>query len=249
MTRKARTDVSVIVLAKDLTAAKTRLGLERDHAEEVALQLVLRTVRVVIDARHVGSVSVVTSDPRISHTSARLGAGVIAEGRPRGINRAAALGIAHNLRVRPHAPVAIMVADLPLLRSQELDLVVDQFLADADVPLYVPDHHMTGTTFLIHSQHSRPGLAFGRQSALMHRRLGYRPVYRAPRGLRVDLDLPEDIQDYLARARGAECDGSIDVGRALRPMGDVAQSRPQVDSVPAMPHRGRVLASSTLKEM
>jgi len=189
--------VSLVVLAKELTAAKTRLGLGPGGAEQVALRLVERTVRAALQAECSGAVWVVTSDPLIAQQSTELGARIAPEGRPCGMNRAGAMGRDFALRHRPLGPVAVLVADLPLLRSDDLDAAAMQF-RQVGVPMYVPDHNMIGTTLLIHGPESRLGLAFGPNSALMHRRLGYRPAARAPRGLRVDLDTPEDAEDFLS---------------------------------------------------
>lgn len=197
MTSEPHEDVSFVVLAKELGVAKTRLGLDPEATRQIALWLVARTVRAALGAECSGTVFVVTSDPTVAQLSSRLGAAVIPEGRPRGMNRAGALGRDHALRDRPHSPVAVMVADLPLLRSQDLDETVRQF-RQLGAAMYIADHHSVGTTMLIHGPDGRPGLAFGRQSALMHRRMGYRPATRAPRGLRVDLDTPEDADDFLA---------------------------------------------------
>ncbi len=208
-------DVSLVVLAKELGVAKTRLGLDPERAQQVALRLVERTVRAALDAECSGVVSVVTSDPLISEQSARLGAVVVPEGRPWGMNRAGALGRERALRDRPLSPVAVMVADLPLLRPQDLDAAVLQF-RQLGAPMYVPDHHLRGTTLLIHGPEHCPGLAFGRDSALMHRRLGYRSAPRAPRGLRVDLDTPEDAQDFLAGRWHVDAPtGSTDIQHVL----------------------------------
>lgn len=185
------------MLAKELGVAKTRLGLDPSRAQQVALHLVGRSVQAALNADCSGVVWVVTSDPVIAKHSSELGAIIVPEGRPRGMNRAGGLGRDHALHVRPRSPVVVLVADLPLLRSQDLDAAVLQF-RQLDAPMYVADHHMLGTTLLIHGPERRPGLAFGRNSALMHRRLGYRPAARAPRGLRVDLDTPEDAEDFLA---------------------------------------------------
>lgn len=196
MTNRPDEEVSFVVLAKELGAAKTRLGLEPERAQQLALRLVGHTVRAALDSASSGSVLVVTSDTLIAQQSIELGATVVIEGRPRGMNRAGALGRETALRARPHSPVAVMVADLPLLRPPDLDAAVLHF-RQLGAPMYVPDHHMMGTTLLIHGPDSLPGLAFGRNSALMHRRLGYRPATRTPPGLRLDLDIPEDAQDFL----------------------------------------------------
>lgn len=185
--------VSVVVLAKHSGAAKSRLQLSRDEARQVALGLAAATVRTALDANTVGAVLVVTGDPAVAVDALETGADVVLEARPQGMNRAAALGRRRALDARPDAPVAILVADLPCLRPGDLDDAVEEF-REHDVPIYVADRQGTGTTFLIHGPYQGPGFGFGRHSALMHRRLGFREAVTAPRGLRADLDTPADLE-------------------------------------------------------
>lgn len=192
--------VSFVILAKEVGEAKTRLGLAREPARRVALYLAEHTVRTALDATSSSLVLVVTGDPEISRDATKLGAVVVPEGRPMGMNRAAVLGREYALRARPTSPVAILVADLPGLRPQHLDAAVDEF-CQQHVPMYVADHHGEGTTLLIHGPLARPGFAFGLHSAQMHLRLGYAPARRASRGLRTDLDTPEDVYGMVSTRR------------------------------------------------
>jgi 2-phospho-L-lactate guanylyltransferase len=185
-------EVSVVVLAKDRSRAKTRLLRDRGLASEVAFELARRTMETALEARCARSVFVVTSDRAISREAASLGVAVVAEGRPVGVNGAAAMGRRRALVNHPDLPVAIMVADLPHLSAGELEAVAAE-QAGHGLPLYVPDHLGVGTTCLIHGPDRRPGLAFGRNSAAMHHRLGYVAAQRPVRGLRFDLDTPEDL--------------------------------------------------------
>ncbi|WP_341869492.1 hypothetical protein [Nocardioides seonyuensis] len=109
------------------------------------------------------------------------------------MNRAAAMGRRQALSVRPDESVAVMVADLPQLRGADVDSVLSEHL-DRETPLYVADHHDSGTTMLVHGPYELPGIAFGHRSAAMHERLGYERSDRAERGMRVDLDTPEDLE-------------------------------------------------------
>ena len=120
------------------------------------------------------------------------GAKVVAEPRPMGMNRAAALGRRRAVAARPGAPVAVIVADLPGLHPSDLDAAVLTF-HDEGAPLFVADREGTGTTLLIHGPDQLPGYAFGCGSAAAHQRLGYRPARRVPPSLRWDLDTPEDL--------------------------------------------------------
>jgi 2-phospho-L-lactate guanylyltransferase len=184
--------VAVVVLAKDTSVAKTRLSPNREHASRLALQLAERTVRTSMSATHAEATFVVTSDPTIAQVSEAIGAIVVDEGRPRGINFAAALGRREAVAAHPQSTVMILVADLPRLSVRDVDAVAAEAFARGEA-LFVPDHLMEGTTCLIHAPDRRLGIAFGRRSADMHLRLGYQPAANAPRGIRRDLDTPEDL--------------------------------------------------------
>ncbi|MFL6090185.1 MAG: hypothetical protein ACJ71Z_08605 [Aeromicrobium sp.] len=198
---------SVVVLAKNTIGAKTRLQLPRDQARQVALALATSTVRTVVSADSVGTVLVVTGDPDIARDALHAGAAVVAEPRPLGINLAAAKGRRQAFEVRPSAPVAVMVADLPYLLPSDIDGVVDEFHAIRR-SLFVADRLGDGTTFLIHGHDRRPGIRFGQSSASKHRRLGYQEAHTATPGLRSDLDNREDFERLDGRiVLGADVDG------------------------------------------
>jgi 2-phospho-L-lactate guanylyltransferase len=189
--------VSFVVPVKALSEARSRLGLDRRLIESVGLDMVRRTLEVVQAAVSSGLVVVVTSDPAIARVARRVGASVVREHRPSGVNRAAALGRERALAERPASPVAVLVAGLPLLEAHELDAAVDAF-RERGVPAFVPDHHGVGTTCLLHGPEVRPGIAFGRGSADLHTRLGYVPIRGAFRGLRIGLNTPEDLPELAS---------------------------------------------------
>jgi 2-phospho-L-lactate guanylyltransferase len=192
MTGSGNARASVVVLAKDTRLAKTRLGLAREEARRLAAHLAGSTIRAALAAESVGAVYVVTGDPDIGRDARDAGAEVVAEPRVLGMNRAAELGRRHALRARPASSVVVMVADLPDLRPEDIDVVVRDHHGTGR-PLFVADHEGTGTTVLVHGPERCPGFGFGRGSAAMHRRLGYRPATTSPASLRHDLDTPEDL--------------------------------------------------------
>jgi 2-phospho-L-lactate guanylyltransferase len=202
MSRAAERRASVVILAKDTRVAKTRLELPREEACRLAVSLAAATVRAALAAESVGAVLVVTGDPDITVDAVQAGAEVVPEPRLLGMNRAAALWRRRALELHPHAPVAVVVADLPTLQPRDIDAVVDEFTTEG-APLFVADHEGTGTTFLIHGPDTLPGLGFGRGSAAMHRRLGYRHSRTCPRSLCRDLDTPRDLAALVSRGLAA----------------------------------------------
>jgi 2-phospho-L-lactate guanylyltransferase len=192
--------VSAVLLVKDTRQAKTRLGLAPDRAREVALALADQTLHALLDATLVANVSVVTSDDTVAGRTLALGATVVAEHEPIGMNRAAALGRSQALARAPGRSILVLVADLPQLESAEVDVLVHEHHASGS-SLFVPDQSAEGTTALVHAAHRPLGFAFGRRSADLHRRLGYAPARSPIPGLRVDLDTPHDLDRHLVPLR------------------------------------------------
>lgn len=192
MSRTEPDPVSFVVLAKDTTVAKSRLTRDRVVAARVALELADATITTALHCGAARAVFVVTSDPVIARHASTSGATVVPEGRPVGVNAAAALGRRRALATHRSSPVAILVADLPRLTIGDLESVVAEHV-DVGGPVYVADHLGSGTTCLVHDAR-RPGLAFGPDSARLHRDLGYTAAQRPLSGLRLDLDTPEDIE-------------------------------------------------------
>ncbi|WP_114424325.1 NTP transferase domain-containing protein [Nocardioides houyundeii] len=199
--------LSLVIPVKETWRAKSRLALDPAVRPLVARRVALATTQAALDATAVGAVWVVTRDQQVAALVRELGALVVPEVGVSGLNAAADLGRRAALDSRPHAPVGILVADLPLLRSADLDLAVAEFRSHGE-PMRVSDHHDVGTTLLVQGPRDWPGIGFGGRSAELHLRLGYRPWAAAPDGLRRDLDTLDDLA--LVRAR------SDDTARTLR---------------------------------
>lgn len=193
MTPSVAPGVAVIVLAKHADEAKRRLGLSREAARRTAIDLADRTVRAVLAAGAVDSVSVVTRDRTIARNAVAAGADVVWEGgRSLGMDRAAELGRRRIMTTRPGIAVMVMVADLPHLQPTDIDAVIHEFL-DRGEPLLVPDRCGEGSTALVGGADHDLGTAFEQCSAAKHLRLGYQLADCAPAGLRTDLDTQDDL--------------------------------------------------------
>lgn len=190
--------VSVVIPAKSLESAKSRLGLPDRERRRVALRLASSTVRAALDSSYVGLVMVVTSDATIAAETGRLGAVTVPESPLTGLNNAARLGRRRALVLRPMSPVSILVADLPRLQPQDLDAAIAQFRLLGS-PMAVADQHGTGTTMLIHGPEDSPEIKFGDDSAAAHASAGFHAVTGSLLGLRSDLDVPTDLVNDLQR--------------------------------------------------
>jgi 2-phospho-L-lactate guanylyltransferase len=181
---------SVVVPAKRLTVAKTRLspltastsGLHGD----LVLALLADTVTAALAAPGVVDVVVVTDDPRAAEVVTGLGARTVGDEPDRGLNPA----LVHGVRAARTAAVAALSSDLPALRPAELAAALGD-AAGTDRAL-VTDAAGTGTTLLAaRAGDLRP--RFGSGSAAAHTADGALPLDGDWPGLRRDVDTEADL--------------------------------------------------------
>ena len=146
---------------------------------------------------------VVTGDPVIAALAGEAGDDVLG-GDDQGLDAAVESGLARAREGWPELGCAVLLADVPALRPEQLEGALRA--ASAHPRSFVPDLDGHGTVLLA----ARPGVparpAFGAGSAARHERLG---------AVRLDLDLPglrRDV-DTLADLRGAV---ALGVGPATR---------------------------------
>jgi len=198
---------TLIVPAKALAVAKSRLGLPDSERRSVAAWLLDRTIGVALASRRVAEVVVVTGDVALAAQARLAGCTVVAEPVPHDLNRAVRLARKTALTDSPDRAVAILVADLPSLAVEDLEGALDEFDRLSDGPagdraaLVVADHLGTGTTMLVHARSCRPLVLFGPGSAQAHVSAGYRPAEGRLGSLRRDLDTADDL-DLLVGAGG-----------------------------------------------
>jgi 2-phospho-L-lactate guanylyltransferase len=185
--------VSVIVPVKRLGAAKSRTGLSSIEREELALDLMGRTVTASLAASRVARVIVVAGDEIVADAAEERGALALPEPRDAGLNGAIAAGREFARRAFPDDDIAIVVGDLADPTADDLDIVISEFHRSG-APVIVPDHLGTGTTMLVHAHADTPPLLFGADSAARHQAAGYRLFAAAPDGARHDVDSPSDVE-------------------------------------------------------
>jgi 2-phospho-L-lactate guanylyltransferase len=185
---------SVVVPAKRLTAAKTRLapltaelhgGSAAGH-EHLVLALLADTVAAALDSPAVGLVLVVTDDPRAAALVTGLGARTVGDEPDSGLNAA----LAHGARMVA-GPVAALSSDLPALRPAELTAALQA--AAAAPRAFVADAQGSGTTLLA-ARDGELAPRFGSASAAAHAAGGAEPLAGDWPGLRRDVDTPADLR-------------------------------------------------------
>lgn len=174
---------------KRLSLAKTRLGAYGDeHRRALALAF---AADVVVAARSVATVLVVTDDEEAAARLAALGARVCADDPDAGLNPALTHGADLLRSERVAMGVATLSADLPAMRSRDLADALAQ--VGAGQRGFVADVDGTGTTLLAAGEGAELAPAFGPGSRSGHLASGAVEL-RAAIGLRRDVDTPADLQ-------------------------------------------------------
>lgn len=167
----------MLVPAKRLGAAKSRLtGLPDQTRQELATAFLADVVTAAL-AADVGTVTVVTDDPKVLDLAQGWGAAarVVSGGLNQAVRDVAP----------PGAPTAVLVGDLPAVKP-------DQLRSELRRPgeFFVPDLHGTGTTTLAgRNLHPR----FGPESAAAHAADGLLRVELGVSGMTVDVDTWADL--------------------------------------------------------
>ncbi|MGY1739855.1 MULTISPECIES: 2-phospho-L-lactate guanylyltransferase [unclassified Blastococcus] len=201
---------SVVVPAKRLAVAKTRLAPLTGAAAELHADLVLAlladTVTAALAAASGGTavadVVVVTDDPRAAAVVTGLGARTVPDEPDRGLNPA----LAHGARAARTAAVAALSSDLPALRPAELAAALAA--AEGTARGLVADAAGTGTTLLT----ARAGdldPRFGAGSAAAHAAGGARPLTGDWPGLRRDVDTAADLAEAVRLGVGRHTAGVL----------------------------------------
>lgn len=184
----------VVLPVKGGSAAKSRLGAPVD----LALAMSLDCVEAVVGAAPVSRALVVTGDARVALDATALGAHVVRQPPPGGLRDAVDRG----LRAARPGPVAVLLADLPSLRPDDLARTLDAaaaLLASGAPQVVVPDAQGEGTVLLAAASAGQVRHSFGAGSAQRHRDLGAVDLDAPPR-LRRDVDTRDDLA--LAAALG-----------------------------------------------
>jgi 2-phospho-L-lactate guanylyltransferase len=193
---------------KRLDAAKSRLRGALDGVPHgtLALALALDTVTAVLACTRVRQVLVVTDDPTAGAALGSLGARVVAEPTPPGLNAA----FAHGAALAGDGWVAALTADLPALRPDELSAALSAAAAEPPRRRFVPDTAGVGTVLLT----SPPGVPldprFGADSAAAHAASDALPLVAAGPTLRRDVDTPADLRAAAAFGLGRHTAALLD---------------------------------------
>lgn len=183
--------VTAVVPVKPLALAKSRLALPPARRRQLALAFAVDTISSLSASPLVSGVVVVTSDPAVARRVRRLGAWPVPE-EGTGLGSAVRCGIEVATRWRPATGVAVVPADLPCLRAEDVTAVLSG--ARAAEGAFVPDRRGTGTTLLVHPAGRTVETSYGPGSAARHALLGLHRLDDAPPRVRHDVDTLDDLR-------------------------------------------------------
>lgn len=180
----------MVVPVKGGDEAKTRLALPVEARRSLATAMALDCLDAALRTPEVGLVVCVTDDPEVAGRAREVGAATVSAGRP-GLAAAVEAGLAS---LAP-GPTAVLVADLPALRPDDLSAVLHEAEAQPG-PVLVADADGTGSV-LVADRDQAPPHRFGAGSALAHTALGARALAGDRAGLRRDVDTLQALSQAL----------------------------------------------------
>jgi 2-phospho-L-lactate guanylyltransferase len=198
-------NVWAIVPIKPLSKAKSRLSevLTPEQREQLAFNLLARTVRLLLPLPQIQGVLVISRDTRALAMVRSLGAQTVQEGGTPELNNAL-LRATQVLRTRGAGAVLVVPSDIPLLSGEDIEKMVTLGRYQSSV-IIAPDRREEGTNLLLVRP---PGLIpyrFGLNSFTEHQRLAQEAnaslaVYQSERA-GLDLDTPDDLRWYRSLAQ------------------------------------------------
>ncbi len=195
----------LVMPVKGGLGAKSRLGDLLQRVPGLPEAIALDSVEAALACPAVASVHVVCSDVGRGERLAALGAVVVPEASPgSGLLPALSDGLAALGAGRGGGPVAVLLADVPCLRPDDLAAALAEAhpVLAAGRQATVQDAEGTGTVLLAARSASALRPRFGPGSALAHRRDGARAVGLGLGRLRRDVDTPAELEQALGLGVG-----------------------------------------------
>jgi len=191
----------LLVPVKSTRLGKSRIQLPPERRARLARAMALDTVTAIASAAEVGRVVVLVDDETDGELLASAGTVTVHRSAVTGLNAALSEGL--SLPEAAGHPVAVLPADLPSLRSAELDAALR---AAAGVAFaVVADRQGTGTTLLAARDRALLRPRYGAGSFASHVAAGAVPlVVPAESGLRRDVDVLEDLRGVTGPLTCAE---------------------------------------------
>lgn len=187
----------VVLPVKPPAFGKSRLrGLGAPDRTRLAEAFALDTATACLGAARVAEVLVATDDASLAGRLRALGCATVPDGATSGLNPALRQAAAEAARRWPALAAVALCADLPALRSGDLDDALAA--ARPGSAWFVADAQGTGTTTYVGNGPAGFDPCFGVDSATAHLASGARPLAAELKSLRRDVD---DLDDLRAATR------------------------------------------------
>ena len=178
-----------LVPAKALHNSKSRLG-----RNDLAGPFLADTVAALIGSGQVARLTVITADAEVASLVEDLGGDVIMEGSPTGLLDALDLGLECAKSASEGNGVVIALGDLPCLRTQDVDLFLEQAVHHDSS--FTCDSDGTGSTMWARRPGSDAKPRFGVRSRAAHRMHGAVEI-PCSAGAHRDVDTSTDLWDAI----------------------------------------------------
>lgn len=202
---------TAVVPVKPWGLAKSRLDLHDDDRMRLARAFSLDVLDVVLAARSVDRVVVVTAENELGAIARNAGATVVVD-RPmlaRGLLNPAIDSARQWAQVNAaDAPLVVVPGDLAALTAP----VLDETLAElgGQERSFVPDASGRGTTLLAASRPELVVPAYGPRSAMHHSDAGYRAMPHLDHRVRRDVDTAADLAEARRLGVGPHTTAALD---------------------------------------
>lgn len=183
---------ALLIPVKDSHTAKSRLGVGDQSQRARLMEAFARDSITAARASAYAEVHVVGDPAGLSGLAAGLGVPVLSDEGDGDLNLALRRAAARLSRAAD-VGVAVMLADLPCLRTADLDAA----LAAATSRAYVADADGSGTTLLVAPAGTELDPHFGAGSSAAHAASGAVGLDEAWTSLRLDVDTTRDLESAL----------------------------------------------------
>ncbi len=194
----AQTDRWAVLPVKPFDWAKSRLDSVLTPAERAALarQLMLGSLRALIESQCFERVVVVSRDAEALSIAREQGAHALTEDAPADLNQA--IVTTRDLAMREGAgSLLVLASDLPLVQPEDIQRVAKA--SETASAVVVPDRRAEGTNALLLRPPDLIEPAFGLQSFQRHIALlsaaGATVSILRLKGIAFDVDVPQDLAD------------------------------------------------------
>ncbi|MDX1514634.1 MAG: 2-phospho-L-lactate guanylyltransferase [Gammaproteobacteria bacterium] len=186
-----------IVPCKRLGLAKRRLApaLSEGECRLLVRNMASDVLAVLARSSGIDGILVVSGDPAIAELAGDFGARCLDEQTDEGFSSACAVATVH-LAGRGAVGIMVVPVDLPLLRHEDIELVVDA-MRETPAVVLSPDRNDSGTNLMAMKPAGVIPYLFGENSFSLHlsaaRNRGVEPAITRTETLALDIDTREDL--------------------------------------------------------